>query len=267
MVLAPRERGRSFPKALVLVVLLAAGLPYLLVSRQVSRLADDVERLQARIAAQSSSRESAEGDLEEQIEALKQRAAELEASSLDAAAVAAAAGPAVFTIEAGQATGTAFGFYADGTATWLATNYHVIEGYTYFERHPVVVRQGSRQWLGEPWNWDPETDVATIKVEAALPVLPSAFEQGHQPKVGDPVLAYGSPYGILEGTATAGIISALRPGLIQTDAQVNPGNSGGPLLNSRGEVLGITAMGIGEGTGLGFAIDIRVLCSELFLEC
>jgi putative serine protease PepD len=81
--------------------------------------------------------------------------------------------------------------------------------------------------------------------------------------VGDPVLAYGSPQG-LQGTATVGIISAIRTGWIQTDAQINHGNSGGPLVDRRGRVLGITSLAfVGGGSGLGFAVDARKLCPLL----
>jgi S1-C subfamily serine protease len=67
----------------------------------------------------------------------------------------------------------------------------------------------------------------------------------------------------LEGSATVGIVSAIRGGYIQTDAQINHGNSGGPLVNASGEVLGLTTLGYGDGSGVGFAVDIRVLCNEL----
>jgi S1-C subfamily serine protease len=78
--------------------------------------------------------------------------------------------------------------------------------------------------------------------------------------VGDWVLAYGSPVG-LQGTATVGIISALRPGWVQTDAQINQGNSGGPLVDRDGRVLGVTSLGFARGgSGLGFAVDARKLC-------
>ena len=92
--------------------------------------------------------------------------------------------------------------------------------------------------------------------------------RGHDPTIGDPVLAFGSPIGF-QASATVGIISAIRSQSIQTDAQINPGSSGGPLLNARGEVIGITSIGFGVGrSGPGFAIDVRELCTLLDLaEC
>jgi len=65
----------------------------------------------------------------------------------------------------------------------------------------------------------------------------------------------------LEGTATAGVVSAIRGRLIQTDAPLNPGNSGGPLLNRHGEVIGINTLG--GGNSLGFAVESRLLCTLL----
>lgn len=179
---------------------------------------------------------------------------------LDAVTVAKNAAPAVFTIVAGRAQGTGFGFYTDGQVTYIATNYHVVAAAA--EQHDrVAIYQGDKKWLGITENWDRNSDVALIRVDEGLPILQSAYGQGHDPVLGDPVLAFGSPEG-LEGTATEGIISAIRQGWIQTDAQINPGNSGGPLLNSHGEVLGLTAIGIGGGgSGLGFAIDIREVCA------
>jgi S1-C subfamily serine protease len=170
------------------------------------------------------------------------------------------ASPAVFTIISGRTLGTGFGFYGDERVTYIATNYHVVR--TAAARHETVtVQQGDRRWRGLVDNWDVNSDVALVRVEADLPILASAYGQDHAPVVGDPVLAYGSPQG-LEGTATQGIISALRQGYIQTDAQINPGNSGGPLLNAYGEVVGLTTLGVGGGgSGLGFAVNIREVCA------
>ena len=81
--------------------------------------------------------------------------------------------------------------------------------------------------------------------------------------VGEPVMAYGSPYG-LEDTATVGIISAFPKQFIQTDAPINHGNSGGPLLDQYGDVVGITSYGVGAGgSGLGLAIDVDEVCQVL----
>jgi putative serine protease PepD len=178
---------------------------------------------------------------------------------LDAVRVARGASPAVFTIVAANGQGSGFGFYTDGDVTYIATNYHVVAG-TAEAHQRVEVHQDGRRWFGITEIWDKNSDVALVRVNEDLPVLISAYGEGHDPALGDPVLAFGTPVG-LEGSATQGIISALRRGVIQTDAQINPGNSGGPLLNRYGEVLGLTTAGIGAGSGLGFAVDIREVCA------
>ena len=114
---------------------------------------------------------------------------------------------------------------------------------------------------------DPSTDVAVIKVNVKPSELhPIAFANSSQAQVGDPVVAIGSPFS-LPGTTTAGIVSAVGrsitapnnytiPGAIQTDAAINPGNSGGPLLDARGQVLGLNDQiqtSSGDSAGVGFA--------------
>src|SRR6266545_721813 len=94
-----------------------------------------------------------------------------------------------------------------------------------------------------------------------------ASDVGHDPSVGHFAVAIGSPYG-LEGTTTSGIISQLYsqfPALIQTDAAMNPGNSGGPLINRYGEVLGINSFAL-SGEGLNFASAIDNTCARL-IQC
>jgi len=138
---------------------------------------------------------------------------------------------------------------------------------------------------------DPDTDLAVIKVQTDKPLQPAALGQSRGLVVGDPVIAVGSPLG-LAGTVTTGIISALNrtvnvPGeaggsmplfnAIQTDAAINPGNSGGPLVDAKGQVIGINSAiaslgggpggGSGSGNiGVGFAIPIdeaRSVAEEL----
>jgi serine protease Do len=110
---------------------------------------------------------------------------------------------------------------------------------------------------------DPVTDIALIKIEAKgnLPTVP--LGSSDDLKVGEWVTAIGSPFG-LQYTVTAGIVSAKGRAIgsgpyddfIQTDASINPGNSGGPLINMKGEVIGINTMIIAGGQGIGFAIPI-----------
>jgi len=116
---------------------------------------------------------------------------------------------------------------------------------------------------------DPKTDIAVVEVDAKDIKDPeqrvARLGDSDKLKVGQLVIAIGNPYG-LERTVTMGVISALKRSIgvtqyesfIQTDAPINPGNSGGPLVNIRGEVIGINTAIVAEGQGLGFAIPINL---------
>ncbi|MEM7795134.1 MAG: HhoA/HhoB/HtrA family serine endopeptidase [Cyanobacteria bacterium P01_C01_bin.118] len=160
-------------------------------------------------------------------------------------------------IERGQGSG--FIVEAEGV---IWTNAHVVEG---ADTVTVTLKDG-REFEGEVLGEDPLTDVAVIKVQAQdLPTV--TLGDSEQLRPGEWAIAIGNPLG-LDNTVTAGIVSATgrtsaqirvpdkRVQFIQTDAAINPGNSGGPLLNERGEVIGINTAIIGGAQGLGFAIPI-----------
>ncbi|MGB3297001.1 MAG: HhoA/HhoB/HtrA family serine endopeptidase [Phormidesmis sp.] len=167
--------------------------------------------------------------------------------------------------------GTGSGFILDANGTIL-TNAHVVEG---ADEVTVTFKDG-RELRGEVIGEDPLTDVAVIKVEATnLPIVSVGDSDALRP--GEWAIAIGNPLG-LDNTVTAGIISATgrtsaqirvpdkRVQFIQTDAAINPGNSGGPLLNERGEVIGVNTAIIGNAQGLGFAIPInqaRAIANQL----
>jgi len=151
---------------------------------------------------------------------------------------------------------------------YIVTNNHVVDGAT-----DVTVTMSDRRILpAKVVGTDPLTDLAVIKVNASdLPSVPLGDSTALHP--GQTVLAFGNPYG-LRFTVTRGIISALnrpnpsatdrrKPGqFIQTDAAINPGNSGGPLVNARGEVIGINTFLIspsGTFSGMGFAIPTQIV--------
>nr|WP_250564626.1 HhoA/HhoB/HtrA family serine endopeptidase [Adonisia turfae] len=161
-------------------------------------------------------------------------------------------------VERGQGSG--FVVESDGV---IWTNAHVVEG---ADAVTVTLRDG-REFSGEVVGEDPLTDVAVIKVQAQdLPTV--TLGNSEQLRPGEWAIAIGNPLG-LDNTVTAGIVSATgrtsaqirvpdkRVQFIQTDAAINPGNSGGPLLNERGEVIGINTAIIGGAQGLGFAIPIN----------
>ncbi len=143
----------------------------------------------------------------------------------------------------------------------ILTNNHVVAG---AEKISIHLFDG-RELKGTVRGTDPRTDLAVVHVEAAdLPV--AMLGDSDKLQVGEWAIAVGSPFG-LEETVTVGVISAKgRSGLgtgnyedfIQTDASINPGNSGGPLVNIDGDVIGINAMIIQPGQGIGFAIPINL---------
>src|SRR6266853_1056456 len=151
---------------------------------------------------------------------------------------------------------------------YIVTNNHVVDGST-----DINVTLGDRRILpAKLVGTDPLTDLAVIKVNATgLPSVP--WGDSTQLHTGQTVLAFGNPFG-LRFTVTRGIVSALnrpnpsatdrrKPGqFIQTDAAINPGNSGGPLVNARGEVVGINTFLIspsGTFSGMGFAIPTQIV--------
>jgi len=164
-----------------------------------------------------------------------------------------------------QGQGSGFVLNKDGL---ILTNNHVIEG---AQRGGVEVTLADKhRYKAAVVTVDKSHDLALLKITAPNLVPATLAESSEGLMVGQRVYAIGNPFG-LSGTMTRGIISAIRSvgtptgaqieDAIQTDASVNPGNSGGPLLNSRGEVIGITTMiasnGADQSSGIGFAIPIN----------
>ena len=175
--------------------------------------------------------------------------------------------PSVVTIfvpvQGGTAEGSGVILDADGH---ILTNNHVVEGATGTVK--VQLADGSTA-SAQILRTDPSHDLALIQVQGVGNLTPAALGDSGSVQVGDTVLAFGSPLG-LTGTVTAGIVSALDrdasdlklSGLIQTDAPINSGNSGGPLVDAAGRVIAInvasasTSQG-GGSIGIGFAIPIN----------
>jgi S1-C subfamily serine protease len=162
------------------------------------------------------------------------------------------------------------GFVID-KAGHIVTNFHVIRGATSIQ----VSFSNNERFKAKLVGVDPSTDIAVLKVgvkASALKALPLGNSDGV--RVGDQVIAIGNPFG-LDRSVTAGIVSAVQRRIeapnqlsishvIQTDAALNHGNSGGPLLNAQGQVVGVNAQietgGVGQGNvGIGFAIPINTV--------
>ena len=180
--------------------------------------------------------------------------------------------------EAQQALGSGFVVDKDGH---IVTNYHVVQGASRVE----VSFSNQDTVKATIVGTDASTDLAVLKVDVPAKALtPLALANSDAVRVGDPVVAIGNPFG-LERTVTAGIVSALQrevrspnnytiDHVIQTDAPINSGNSGGPLIDAQGRVIGVnsqieTANGGGGNVGIGFAVPantVKSIVSQLLVD-
>jgi S1-C subfamily serine protease len=177
-----------------------------------------------------------------------------------------------------EQTASGSGFVIDEEGHVL-TNAHVVSDASQIR---VTIDEDSEPVTAELVGADPSTDIALLKIDAG-DVKPLSLGEASSVEVGDPVVAIGNPFG-LERTVTTGIVSALQreiqapngfsiTNVLQTDASINPGSSGGPLLDASGRVVGINSQiatgGGGGSVGVGFAVPIdtaREVVDELLDE-
>ena len=173
--------------------------------------------------------------------------------------------------QGGAASGSGFVVSDDG---FIVTNAHVVEGANDVRVRFGAVGAGDGAIDAEVVGADPSTDLAVLKIDGdARDLKPLPLGDSSKLRVGDPTIAIGNPFGF-DQTVTTGIVSALQrqipapnnfsiDDVIQTDASVNPGNSGGPLLDAAGRVIGVNsqiATGGSQGSvGIGFAVPVNTV--------
>jgi serine protease Do len=166
----------------------------------------------------------------------------------------------VVTIKTNYAQGSGFIISQDG---YLATNAHVLE----FARKITAMTSDGKRYSAKLIGYDLTMDVAVLKIEGTF--SPPALSDSDKAKIGEKVIALGNPVG-LSFSITEGIISGRDrlgnndlPYYFQTDASLNPGNSGGPLINTEGKVIGINNFKIAGAENLGFALESNYLAKAI----
>jgi serine protease Do/serine protease DegQ len=145
----------------------------------------------------------------------------------------------------------------------VLTNFHVVKG-----ADEILIRlSDKREYRGQILGTDPKTDLAVVRFQPDHEVTVATLGNSDALRVGEWAIAIGNPFG-LDQTVTVGVISATGrsdvgvatyENFIQTDASINPGNSGGPLVNLKGEVIGVNTAIVAAGQGIGFAIPINMV--------
>jgi S1-C subfamily serine protease len=257
----PARRGFTGPIALVLAVLLLGVV--VVQTFMLMGLNDKYDKLRAAAAAERTAAAEQSRGLEERTKELERRAG----NTLDTQAVATKVLPSVFRVTSSVGIGTGFGFAKEPPegGTYVITNYHVIDRVWVSGQRQVTLEQQNRRFTATIVKVDERADLALMTTpERFTPLLPSSV-----PAIaGLPVVVVGSPLG-LEDSVTSGVVSALRSGadgpILQFDAPVNPGNSGGPVVNAQGEVVGVVNAKIGNAEGISLGIPVAVACEKFGL--
>ncbi|WP_085066282.1 S1C family serine protease [Catenuloplanes japonicus] len=260
---APPHRPRAWRRVsavIATITLLTLVVVVILQTVQISRLRDDLTRAQRGAVQTADGTDQRLDSVDGRLTALEERSAQI----FDPEAVATAVLPSVFKVIAGDFTGSAFAVGAapeDGKSNVL-TAYHVIESVWNTEDKTVKLERDGKRYTATITKVDEALDIALLVVGTAFTGLSTAAEP---PASGENVLVVGAPLGLAQ-SITSGVVSAVRdrddgPGtMIQFDASVNPGNSGGPVINTGKEVVGIADAKARDAEGIGLAVPIQAAC-------
>lgn len=168
--------------------------------------------------------------------------------------------PSVVLVHRGDALGSGACIHSTDNASYIITNAHVVGDKAEFT---LIKDDGTPNFTGTLIAKDAELDLAIIKATRVLP--PLAFS-GKDPDPGEPVAAIGSPLGLTESVAVGIISSTKRDKYLQIDVPVNPGNSGGPLINERGEIVGVVTSKIVDIAVEGIAFAIKAGIAKQYIS-
>ena len=249
--------------ALVALLLVASG--YLVIT--VSSLKSKVNDLEGQVQVNGEALQQTTGQIKVIDDAEKQVAQQLtDQAAADPAAIATKVQPSVWTVATRSFLGSGWVVQSDDASSTFITNFHVVAESVANGTNTVKVYQDQGAQLdGTIGAYDQAADLALVTVPGHLPALTLS---NVTPLPGAPVLVVGSPLG-LGGSVTTGAISAIRDidgiNYVQFSAPISPGNSGGPLVNSAGQVIGVTVAKIVDvgAEGLGIAIPVSQVCDRL----
>lgn len=250
-----RWRAAVVGGVLAVLLLLSAGQTFWII------------RLSERLDAAQSAAAQDRGDGEAAVEAIASRVAALEGAAFHPDQIAEAALPSVFRVKAGDYSGTAWavGAPADSGGTNLFTNFHVVEALWDDGERTVTIEHNELLYEATIVEVDRDRDLAHLETSQKFPGL---VVSATKVRPGEHIVVVGAPLG-LESSVTTGVVSAFREvegtdeTYVQFDAPINPGNSGGPVINARGEVVGIATAKIRDSEGIGLAIPISLACELL----
>lgn len=227
-----------------------------------------IDQLQRELAGAQRSAAAADAGADARLDGLERQSAALDKRSkevFDPRAIAASALPQVFQVIADDGSGSAFaiGRSRESGKTNVLTAFHVVERVWAASRRTVLLERDDRRFTATITEVSRPHDLALLTIDTAFKGI--AVAKG-TPATGEQVLVVGAPLGLTE-TVTTGVVSAIRPRpdgpgtVLQFDASVNPGNSGGPVVNARKEVVGIADAKARDAEGIGLAVPIKTACS------
>lgn len=225
-----------------------------LINSDISTINSEIETLGISISETQESLSETQSDLEEQISSIQAE------TSSDFSGIIEDVVGAVISIKTDVAQGSGFVITSDG---YVVTNAHVLSGASYANAITAEDETKSMTLIG----YSSTLDLALLKISGSYDEL--EFADSDDVKVGEKVIAIGNPYG-LSFSVSEGIVSAVGREIsgyggeyIQTDTAINSGNSGGPLINTDGEVIGVNNLKLSDSENIGFALESNYVSEEI----